>query len=417
MSDTERTETPRYRLMVLAIVVLALSVLSIHGALDDFARERVMVTTQESLGIYAVSRTMNAGVSVLQTSQVKVPLMASVRLGELLDPINDGVERLSTAAVWAIGSLFVQRIVLDVASSAGFKWIFLGLGLIALFAMLPMRSASFGGLACRVSGISPAMLDSCCTGLVRTFAITAVLRFIVPVFVGSGFLVSEALLQSELDSNRKVLTEMSEEFQAGNTSSSVPPELAKQSDEKIHELAALQESIAGYETQLGDVHSEIRALDEKAGLWRFVPEMLGGPSVDQPVNMLRERREDLESKIEDVKRRMETTSEELECIDRRMEGELCGGFLGRLIDSGETVIEIPAKILDMADNLIVLITNVLIALFVKNILVPILFLLVALKCGVYIVKRTMSLKLELQNEAMGTQAGIHQIERNAGKRR
>ena len=147
MNDTKRTTYSRYWLMVLTILALAMSILSFHGTLDDFARERVVETTQESIGIYAVSRTINAGVSVLQTSQVKVPLLASLQLGEVLDPINDGIERLSTTVVWAIGSLFVQRIVLDVTSSVVFRWIFLGSGLIALLGMLPLVSARFRSVA------------------------------------------------------------------------------------------------------------------------------------------------------------------------------------------------------------------------------------------------------------------------------
>ncbi len=243
MNDTKRTTYSRYWLMVLTILALAMSILSFHGTLDDFARERVVETTQESIGIYAVSRTINAGVSVLQTSQVKVPLLASLQLGEVLDPINDGIERLSTTVVWAIGSLFVQRIVLDVTSSVVFRWIFLGSGLIALLGMLPLVSARFRSVACRVSGISTLALVGFCRGLVRIFVIAAVFRFIVPVFVAGSFLVSEALLQSELDRNREELTVMSGEVAIDtDTSASALPRLVAQRDAKRRRLATLQES-------------------------------------------------------------------------------------------------------------------------------------------------------------------------------
>ena len=418
MSDAEHTKTSRYRLLVLSIVVLALSVLSFHGSLDNFASERVVETTRESVGIYAVSRTINAGVSVLQTSQVKVPLLASLQLGEVLDPINDGIERLSTTVVWAIGSLFVQRIVLEVASSMVFKWIFLGSGLTALLAMLSLGSTRLRDVTCRNSGISTVTLNAFCRGLVRIFIVAAVLRFIVPVFVGASFLVSETLLQSELDSNRDELTLMSREvsINAGASSPALSG-LIEQRSEKRHELAALQGSKVSHEKELADVNTEIGALNEKKELERFLPKGLGGPSEDPKVDLLKEMRESLEGMLKDVAQRIATTTNELECIDRTMEGKSCGSLLDRLTDASKTGIDNITKLADKANNLIVLIANVLIALFVKNILVPVLFLFVALKCGAYIVKRAMSLKLGLQNELVENGPDLRQIEQNGGAAR
>ena len=412
MIDVERTTSSRYRLLVLVLVIMALSVLSFHGALDNFANERVIETTRESVGIYAVSRTINAGVSVLQTAQVKVPLLASLQLGEVLDPLNDGIERLSATVVWAIGSLFVQRIVLDIASSTFFRWIFLGFGLIALLAVLSLVSTHLRDLTCRISGISTLALGKFCRGLVRIFVIVAVLRFIIPTFVGFSFLVSDTLLQSELDRDRNELTVMSREVSINaGTSSLVVPGFIEQRSEKMRELATLQETRAGHEKQFDDVHSEIGVLNEEAGLERFVPEMLGGPSVDQNINLLREKRENLLDLVDDVAQQIKTVRNELECIDRRIEGKTCGSLLGRLSDASKAGIENVTKIADTANNLVVLIANVLIALFVKNILFPILFLFVAMKFGRYIVKHAMNLKLNLQEELVENGSEMQQIER------
>lgn len=416
MNDAERTTILRYRLMILAILAIALPTLSFQGALDDFVRERLVETTQESVGIYAVSRTINAGVSVLQTSQVKVPFLASLQLGEILDPVNDGVERLSTAVVWAIGSLFVQRIVLDVASSTVFQWIFLVSGLIALIGMVPVVSFYSRNLTCRTIGISPLALDALCRGFVRFFVIASVFRFIVPVFVGSSFLASQALLQSELDRNRDQLTLMSEELSiSSDTSPSILPVFVSQRDEKRRHIAALEESKAGYEEQLGDVNAEIDALNENRGLRGLVPKMLGGASDDPQIKLLRQQHDHLQSEMEAITQRIVTTRKELECIDRRMEGKRCGSFLERLTGAGKTGIENITKIADAAGNLVVLIANILIALFVKNILIPILFLLIAMKCGGYVVKRAVRFKLDVEDGLTRTPTAIRQMERNAGE--
>ena len=112
-----RSKVNLHRAFILAAVALVLTAFSFHGALDDFAHAQVVETTNESIGIYVISRAINASVSILQTSQVNVPLLASVQVGEMLDPVNDAVERLSSIVVWAVGSLFLQRILLEIAAS------------------------------------------------------------------------------------------------------------------------------------------------------------------------------------------------------------------------------------------------------------------------------------------------------------
>ena len=95
-----------------------------------------------------------------------------------------------------------------------------------------------------------------------------------------------------------------------------------------------------------------------------------------------------------------------------MEGKSCGSLLDRLTDVSKAGIDNITKFTDKANNLVLLIANVLIALFVKNILVPVLFLFVAWKFGGYMIKRAMSLKLGFQMELVEIGADMRQIERN-----
>ena len=113
-----RTRPPaaRLKVMIFAIFAVALLALSFHGTLDDFANKQLTATTNESIGILAVAGATNAAISAFQTSQLKVPFLASIEVGQLLDPVNDAVERLSSVMVWAIGSLFLQRILLEIPS-------------------------------------------------------------------------------------------------------------------------------------------------------------------------------------------------------------------------------------------------------------------------------------------------------------
>ena len=103
-----RSNVNLHRAIVSSAVVLVLMAFSFHGALDDFAHAQVVQKTNESIGIYVISMAINALVSVLQTSQVHVPFPASAQVGEMLDPVNDAVDRLSSIVVQTVGSLLLR---------------------------------------------------------------------------------------------------------------------------------------------------------------------------------------------------------------------------------------------------------------------------------------------------------------------
>ena len=137
MLNVERrgTKVSLYRAIIIGTAALALIAVSFYGELDKFAQGEVIDTRNESIGIYVVSRAINALVSVLQTAEIKVPLLASAEVGQMLDPVNDAVERLSSILVWAVGSLLVQQILLEIAASPLFKWILCSIG-VAMAALL-----------------------------------------------------------------------------------------------------------------------------------------------------------------------------------------------------------------------------------------------------------------------------------------
>ena len=102
----------RYRTMILSAIMMVLLVLSHHGALDDYARDQVTDSTTESKKMYARAAGTMVAISAIKTTQLTVPLVASIKVGELLDPLSQAAARLSSALVWAMGSLLLQRIFL-----------------------------------------------------------------------------------------------------------------------------------------------------------------------------------------------------------------------------------------------------------------------------------------------------------------
>ena len=203
----DRATDSRYLYRTMILAAFALAILSSAGWLDNFAEDRISDTTNESIGIFVVSRGINAGISTLQSSEVGIGI-ASMQIGELLDPINDATERLSSVMVWAIGSLLLQRFTLEVASGTLFKWGFVVIACLTLVALLFAESR-------RRTNKPIASLDRYRGVLIQVFVLAAMLRFIVPAFVAISLLVSQQFLQPRIDEERASLAELREEISAG----------------------------------------------------------------------------------------------------------------------------------------------------------------------------------------------------------
>lgn len=385
----------RYRTMILAAVAVALVALSFHGTLDDFAHEKVTDTTTQSIGIYAAARLTNAAVSVLQTSEVKVPLLASIQVGELLDPVNDAVERLSSALAWAIGSLFLQRIVLESASSPVFKWIFLALGLAAISALLLFEWKRSRSVFLRTFAIPEVMLNECRNLMIRVFVIAVIFRFIVPVFIALSFLLSQMILESEIDGNAETLSSFSARIQMGSIDDRP---LADQKRQKETELEGLSRALQSLKRESEILDEEIDTLKDKMGWRRWLPETFGGRSPGEELAPAQARREEMGREMDRVQRRIEEKDEILECIDRRLAGENCKSFWDEFSSAGKAGYARIAEIVGMAGDMATNTVKLLAAVVMKNIVIPLVFLMIAVKCSLPMIRYSTRLVQDARRE-------------------
>ena len=125
------------------------------------------------------------------------------------------------------------------------------------------------------------------------------------------------------------------------------------------------------------------AVDE-AGWRRVLPEILGGVSPGDELRAATERRREVDRGIERIEDAIGESKEALECIDRRIAGGSCGSLLDRVSKAGRAgmsqVREMFADLNEMATD----ITMLLIAIAIKNILFPIVFLMGAVRCSLSI---------------------------------
>ena len=92
-----------------------------------------------ALSSYAVSRTLNGIISVLQSLTLSVGI-ASISVGELLDPVNDIVEKFSDLLMISIASIVVQKVLLSIVSSVFFKALLTFSGLAVLSSLSIKKS-------------------------------------------------------------------------------------------------------------------------------------------------------------------------------------------------------------------------------------------------------------------------------------
>lgn len=110
----------KLRIGVLLVLVLALNW---WPTMDKAAEVYLAEAITDNLVIFATARSLNGIISVVQSIELSVSLGAGfgVHLGEVLDPLNDLIERFSGFVLYGLASLGLQKLVLVATSSLVMK--------------------------------------------------------------------------------------------------------------------------------------------------------------------------------------------------------------------------------------------------------------------------------------------------------
>ena len=120
---------------LVSIFIVLMVGLSSTRALDNYVDDYTTRAITSAALTYATARGINALVSMLQSSQVEAGIgivSGAMTIGEVLDPINDMIERFSTIMTWVLASLAAQKVLLLVASHKLFLYLVAVLGISAL---------------------------------------------------------------------------------------------------------------------------------------------------------------------------------------------------------------------------------------------------------------------------------------------
>ena len=107
------------RLLVVALS-LVVAALALSGSLDRKGREIVDGDFNRALVVFGTAKALNAVISVAQGTEVGPPGV-TIALGEVLDPVNDLVERFSWIMLASITSLGIQTIFMNIVTDSLFN--------------------------------------------------------------------------------------------------------------------------------------------------------------------------------------------------------------------------------------------------------------------------------------------------------
>ncbi len=182
-------------LMVVAAVVVA-AALAMIPSTDDVGSEYVDSAFKRALVSYALARGLNGVISVAQGTEVAIqPAGVGVNFapGEILDPVNDLVERFSWIMLLASSSLGVQKVLLSMSA-----WQGLLLGVMIAAVLLIAAHLFFKNERLR-------------SGLSRLFVLLLILRFMMPgIAIANHWVYTTFLKQDYIQASSELETAKSE---------------------------------------------------------------------------------------------------------------------------------------------------------------------------------------------------------------
>lgn len=173
---------------------------------DDYFSQSIKTATLS----YATTRAVNAVVSVVKESHLEVApagVGVSIAVGQILDPIDDMTERLSTMLVAAIASLGIQKIGYEIGMAISFKAV-----AIILLVCIPLLWLKSAGAASLIQfGI-------------RLCLILLLLRFMLPLSAMLSDSLYNHWLKPGVENSLQSLTVVSNSYSELST---IPPEQSK----------------------------------------------------------------------------------------------------------------------------------------------------------------------------------------------
>ena len=196
------------------VLVLIAALAALSGIVDDTSQTYAESAFKRALVTFAVARTLNGAISLAQGTEVAIEpggVGVILSVGQVLDPINDLVERFSVVMLVAASSLGLQIILLKMTA----WW-----GVTAVLVIV-------AGIAI-VSIWSPRLANSNHAGTVsRILLVMLFIRFAVPLMIMGTNLVTDTFLATEQEAGTAALEATRTEIEELNEDTKMPSDLVQ----------------------------------------------------------------------------------------------------------------------------------------------------------------------------------------------
>lgn len=355
------------------ILIIALLIVSWWGAVDNLAAYVNGESIKDAAIIYGVARSINGVISLIQSAEISA-IVGSVRPGELLDPMNDLIERFSSVMAWSLSSLVLQKVLLSVFSSYSFKVIFtICCALMLVLKWLPL-SAHFVARAWSL------------------FLIVASLRFSIAIVCALTAAVDQGFIQKIEQASLQTVQTFNSEISVGINDVAAIDEDAKQ------EQAALQIKRDEINKTVTLTNADIATLSEQLDTLpkRSLLDVVKRKKKNETTQAIEDQITTKERELDRLQVQLTSIEKKLECIVIKQSGGSCEGNLSRLKNmfSAEKLSEISQKINQTIDDLI----TVLVSLVLTTIIIPLTFLYLSYRLFKFLIVITTRFDVEKNNK-------------------
>ena len=349
----------RARLFLIFLIASALMI-SWTGILDNISTEFLNDSFINAIVTYGSARLINGLISVVQTTTIEggaIFVGASLNIGQMLDPINDAVERLSNIMTIAIGSILLQKTLLAITSSLLFK-VLLTLSGLGLAISSYIKDAPYMQM------------------LSKLFVFLVFIRLSLGFMLLLNLAVDQSYLSEQIDNNQKEMTTLEsrvdEEIAKNNDKIAQEIEkLSSQKDSKDAELALLLNEKIELSGLVITKEHELDQARSKLSLADRINPLYKDPSLDKIKESLSERKNTLKTKtnqIEGIQKELKTIGKDISAKEKAI-SDSDGGIIS--IKTAMKTLPGSAKYFK---NQVEVLLDMMILFMMKTVIFPLLFM-------------------------------------------
>lgn len=233
------------RKLLQTTIILIAAILAVTGVADDISQQQAEQGLKRALATFAIARTLNGVISVAQGTELAVePGGVGIIMtpGQILDPVNDLIERFSSVMLFAASSLGLQLVLLEITS-----WIVITALLVVALAVWLTATWS-----------DKVKANPYVAVILRLAVFLAFLRFAIPIVIISTSFLFNTFLSDKHDTATAELSVTAAEIEQLNIQYDEAPSQGKNPDNESPEPAITSgsgdgEDMTGSGVELSDL--------------------------------------------------------------------------------------------------------------------------------------------------------------------